>query len=94
MYSTDIRVVEQDGATLAILVSSLKTIPLAHEVNVIHVYFRCGPLLRYDSIVNQVWYGAILVVSKWFPHMWADPRLIIPSCRQWLNLYPKPECIS
>jgi len=26
---------------------------------------RCGPLLRYDTIENEIWYGAIMVVSKW-----------------------------
>ncbi|QRV86604.1 transcription factor btf3 [Ceratobasidium sp. AG-Ba] len=38
-----------------------------------HLQLMCGPLLRYDSVVNRVWYGAVMVVtadagSQYNPH--------------------------
>jgi len=28
----------------------------------------CGPLLKYDTVVNGVWYGACMIVSACLPH--------------------------
>ena len=28
----------------------------------------CGPLLKYDTVVNGVWYGACMIVGAYRPH--------------------------
>lgn len=61
----------QDVAALAPTPSPLpqETPSAPSRVKMIpHLQFMCGPLLRYDTMIQGVWYGACMIVSEYaFP---------------------------